>query len=182
VTESLCLIDTCCLINLCALGQPIEEVLRKLPCQLLVAQAVEQERIFIRLDAEEVSSERQRVNLEPAFAAGLRGRAGALTDAEKQLFVSLASRLGDGEAMSIAVGVCRKLPVVTDDRLGRKIAIEFGIATVGTPELCRAWATASRLDDPVTANALRQIERVARYRPKSDVPDGPWWLSLTDRS
>jgi predicted nucleic acid-binding protein len=161
------------------LGRPLEEVLSALPYRLLVADAVEREEVSIRRMVDVAGCERENVDLVRCFQRKCLHRAGAMTSEERSLFVSLAFRLDDGEAMSIALGIARKLPVATDDRLGRTVAAEVGVATVGTPELAQAWAKAEDLNDQEVANALRRVEALARYKPTVDVPDGPWWLART---
>ena len=55
-----------------------------------------------------------------------------LTDSERQTFEELCISLGAGEAACIAMAIERQYRVLTDDRAGRKIALQKKCAVSGT--------------------------------------------------
>src|SRR5689334_22987882 len=91
------LLDTCCILNLCAVGDP-QIVLPKLPFDFYVSASVEREEISIRPDPDAGRQERRKIDLEPCFSNGLLKRCQPETVAERNLYVQLAIEVDDGEA------------------------------------------------------------------------------------
>ncbi len=58
--------------------------------------------------------------------------AASLTETELHRFRGLCERLGQGEASCLAVAISRKLPLATDDRKARRVAMQLGVTVTGT--------------------------------------------------
>ena len=168
-------LDTCCLINICAIDRPLEQVLGGLPFQMFVAAAVEREEISIRPSVTAAKHERRRVDLQPCIDSGLLNRCLPETDQERDLYVSLTLRIQDGEAMSLSIASSRGWAIATDDKPARRLAAELGVQVLGTPELVRLWAEASSLPKDLLAGSITRIEQLARYVPTADLPAFDWW-------
>lgn len=55
-----------------------------------------------------------------------------LTSAERQIYEGICVNLDSGEAACIAVAISRKYRILTDDRAGRKMAMQKGCPISGT--------------------------------------------------
>ena len=108
-------LDTSVLINLHA-SRRGDRILDALPNEILVTEIVASE---LEHEASKTKAGRQFIQ---HLVATRRVRIVALNDSEHRLFGSLVSgsaSLGDGEAATIAVGVCRRYLPVVDERKGR---------------------------------------------------------------
>jgi hypothetical protein len=169
------LIDTCCLLNLCAVDDP-KTVLPHIPVKWQIARAAATEELSIRPTPDGKRADRRRIDLQPCFDAGVLTLCDPRDEAEQLLYVQLAQEVDDGEAMSLAIAAVRAWAVSTDDLAARRVAQRLGILTVATPELLRLWAKNSRADAMSIAQAIRNIETLARYSPTPATPDYQWWL------
>jgi predicted nucleic acid-binding protein len=169
------LVDTCCILNLCAVEEP-QAVLSKLPFRLHVSPAVEQEEISLRPSPDAKRHERRKIDLTPCFTSGVLHRCKLETADERRLYVQLAMELDDGEAMSLAIATIRHWAIATDDAAARKLAARLGLATYGTPQLVRLWAERSKADHQQISAAILRIETLARYIPNPKMPDANWWI------
>jgi predicted nucleic acid-binding protein len=168
------LIDTCCLLNLCAVGDPYD-LLPQIPFQWRIARAVLAEELSIRPRPDAKKSERQRIDLTRCLDGRVIVVCEPQDDEERALYVSLAMEVDDGEAMSLAIARVRKWGVATDDGAARRVATRIGVATVTTPQLTRCWAERTKADSIAIATALRRIETLARYAPTPETHDFEWW-------
>ena len=111
-------LDTSVLINLHA-SRIGEDIIAALPNDILVSEVAAEE-----LEHEKSKTTGQQQFIQRVVATG-RVRLIALEEREQRLFGELVSgspSLGDGEAATIAIGVCRhQLPVI-DERKGRLLA------------------------------------------------------------
>ena len=167
------LLDACCLINLCASGR-LPDILGGLPDAWHVCTAVAGETLFV----DEIVSgrvSRSEVDLQPWFDRGLLRRCKLSTTDEISAFVQYAARLDDGEAMCLALGKCRSWTVGTDERKGRRIAAEDGIAIVSTVEIVKSWAEVTSALADVVAEVVSKIGVLGRYRPRPNSPGVEWW-------
>jgi predicted nucleic acid-binding protein len=182
VSKPVTVLDTCCLINFSAIGRPLETVLGSVPLALYVAGAVEREEISIRPRPDAARRDRQKVDLNPCFDAGVLHRSDVETDAERDLYVQigLQTGIGDGEAMSLAIAASRGWAVASDDRPARRVAEKLGVAILGTPEIVKMWAGAASVAPEDLSNAIHRIEQLARYQPREDLPEADWWARVHD--
>lgn len=160
-------VDTCCLVNLYAVGDPLT-FLPTLPWIWYVPSAVADEGIYLKTDARTAEARSmRRARLHECFAAGVIQEC-SLEDDEIELYVALAVDLDDGEAMALAVAKSRGWVLATDDRKGRRKATELGVALVCTPQIMRRWATETAASAREIAEALKRIQTDARFTPSPD--------------
>lgn len=167
-------IDSCCLINLCAVG-PLAHVLPPLGVSWHIPPQVKAESLFLRTQEEDGSLGRERLDLQPAIDAGVLAICEAEPGAETDLYVQLAGPLDDGEAVSLAIAKCRSWLLATDDRLAIRYATDLDVPVMTTPELMERWADATSAEPRALSCALRRIQRRARFAPSRRSPFYDWW-------
>lgn len=164
------LIDTCTLVNLLASGE-LELLLSSLSSICMVSEAVSRESLFLRADQENVPH--QRIALEPLFASGILHACQAESPEEEARYVSFATELDDGEAMSLAISSVRGYGLATDDRKARRLANEIGsVPLFSTAEILHSI---NPLDLTKIREIIRRIESRARYTPHQGTPLHDWW-------
>lgn len=167
--------DADVLMNLVASGE-VSAVIRVVGTRLLVCPEVEAEALYIEKDP---SGIREPIDLEPLFNDGTLVRA-TLSPTEIDEFVALARAVDDGEAQALAIAKVRQVPVATDDRRAIRVARELGIVVLDTPELMLRWA--ATVAGSRAAEALRRIERQARFTPRAMHSLRVKWESTRDQS
>lgn len=167
-------IDSCCLINLRAVGD-LTDVLPHLGLSWHVPPAVETEALFLRTIAADGSRGREPIDLQPSISAGILRLCRLQPGTETELYVELAAELHDGEAMSLAIASCRNWLLATDDKLAIRRAGDLGVPLVGTPELIHRWADASGPTPHELALALQRVQTRARFMPSRRSPLHGWW-------
>ena len=165
-------VDADVLMNLLA-SDHIEAILAANGHRGLVCPRTEAEAIY--LNPRSPGLPRERIDIEQLVAAGVLART-VLDAAETSTFVRLAALVDDGEAQVLAVAVHRALPVATDDRKARRLAIDLGLSVLSTPELVMAWA--SRATAAESAAAVLDVEVRANYRPRAADPLRSEWDRL----
>jgi len=168
------IIDTCCLINLLAVGR-VDDWLPSLGLRWHISSAATTEALFLRATDEAGRPVKEPVDLQPLVTDGVLRVCGTESSEETALYVRLAAELHDGEAMALALAKCRNWVIATDDRKCRRLAAELGVPVVTTPELMKRWADACSPAPGDLAAALRRIEDRARFRPPDDSPLRDWW-------
>jgi len=168
------IIDTCCLINLCAVGG-LSDWLPALGLLWHVPSAVMDEAIFLRRTQEAGKPRKEEVDLRPLVADGTLRVCDIESAEELALYVRLASELDDGEAMAMALARCRNWLLATDDRKARRLASDLAVAVLTTPELMKRWADAASPAPGKLAAALRRVQELARFVPAPDFPLHDWW-------
>jgi predicted nucleic acid-binding protein len=99
-------------------------------------------------------------------------------DAETELYVELAARIGDdGESMGLAIAKCRGWSVLTDDKKARHIAKELGVDVLGTPEVMKQWSEIINPSATELSLVLESIERFSNYRPSRGAENFDWWVA-----
>jgi hypothetical protein len=97
---------------------------------------------------------------------------------ETSTFVSLASRVDDGEAECLALAVHRALPFAADDRLAIRVAGDLGLTPhFRTAQLLRRYTERANLRPHEITLMLQAVERRASFRPPRGSPDLSWWLN-----
>jgi len=170
------LIDTCCLLNLCAVGDPYD-LLPQLPFQWRIARAVLAEELSIRPRPDAKKTERQRIDLTRCLSTHVLVACEPQDEEERALYISLAMEVDDGEAMSLAIARVRKWGVATDDGAARRVAARLGVVTVTTPQLTKWWAEQTHADAATIGAAIGRIEALARYIPTQETEQYNWWTS-----
>jgi predicted nucleic acid-binding protein len=92
-----------------------------------------------------------------------------------ELYVDLAARLDDGEAMALAIAKARRWWLSTDDCKARRLAGDLGVKVLTTPEILKRWADAAHPAPVEIGDMLQNIERRARFAPADNDPLHGWW-------
>jgi predicted nucleic acid-binding protein len=171
------LLDTCVLLSLLASGES-EPVLSTLRKRWLICAAVEKESIYLR--NEDPNSPLVLVSLMPLIAAGLLEVCDVETEDEARLYVNYATRLDDGEAMSVALAIARGYYLATDDRKARRIFLETGARERLTclTQLMRDWTETAHISRKRARTALLEIVNKARFSPSEGDKNREWWDDL----
>ncbi len=178
-TSKTIVIDACCLLNLCA-ARKSAGLLDALGYEVLVPDQVLNEARFLRQPDPDAPGELKEfpLDLTHRVQSGRVKSCKLVGDEEIALFVDLAMELADGEAACIAIAKVRGIPAATDDHKARRIANERGVGLVCTPELMKGWAGDTGVGLEAIKESLENIQRFARYIPRPDLPESPWWRSV----
>ena len=173
------IIDACCLINLYASGRP-QAIIPACGGGFYVSEEVRRESLSIRqVDPADASLLiPSPINLGPEISNGLIKECRLETKEEIESYVNFAIEVDDGEASSLAIAKSRNWRVATDDRKAIRLASESGIAVITTPEILERWVRNTNPTDDEIAQAIRAIERFAKFRPRRGNPMYDWWASM----
>ena len=167
-------IDTCCLINLCAAGE-LREWLPSLGYQWHLPRAVRDETLYLHVTDEEGELKKEKVVLESYLKEGLLHEVAPDNPQESQLFVNLATDLDDGESMALAIASSRGWVLATDDRKARRTASGLEVSVLTTPQIMKQWEATGNPTPGELGAALHRIQSHARYRPPRDSELFEWW-------
>ena len=173
------ILDACGVVNLYASGQ-FAPILAALPNHWYLPAAVERESQTYRQPdpADPGKLIVLPIDLLPAFNAGILTRCDCESDEETELYVKLASQIGDdGESMGLAIAKCRGWSVLTDDKKARRIAKEMEVAVLATTEVMKQWSEIVKPRAAELSAVLEAIERFANYRPARGAENYEWWLA-----
>lgn len=171
------ILDACGAVNLYASGNFIA-ILEVLEHEWYLPAAVESESQSYRQpdpsDPEKLIV--MLIDFSAAFAKGVLQRCDCQSEQEQELYVELASRIGDdGESMGLALAKCRGWSVLTDDKKARKLASELGVAVFTTTEIVKQWSDLAKPSASELATILKAIERYANYLPGRNAAHFEWW-------
>jgi len=190
-------LDACCLINLCAAGTILRPPASapakarrgaKAPARaashtgfglnLHIPSKVTAETLYIMQPDEDDQTKlvKQPVDLQEYIAAGLLAPCDFQDEAEVEIFVQMATQLGDGEAACFAIAKQREWLLATDDRRARRFAADAALAVLTTPELVKLWAENTQASKEEIAGVLRNIQRFAYFTPRANAPEYGWWM------
>ncbi|MFN0087070.1 MAG: hypothetical protein ACKVX9_16895 [Blastocatellia bacterium] len=175
-TQPSIIIDSCVLINLLA-GEAIEEILRATGKECQICVVVERESFFLRPEAPQEEAF-EPVKLDTLIKSGVLRLCNVEGDQEIALYVDYASRLDDGEAMSLAIAESRGYFFATDDRKARRIFLESindSDRLLSTPELIREWANNQSISPARLNSVLTKIQIRANFFPPRNDPNRDWW-------
>jgi predicted nucleic acid-binding protein len=124
-----------------------------------------------------ITGEMVPIDLTPIISTGTILVFDFASPAERDLFVQEAAIVDDGEAMSIAIAVCREHALAIDDRKATNhLRKQFPqIELWSTPRILKHWG--QKVSSAELARALRNIETKARYRPPKEHNEALWWNS-----
>ena len=183
-------VDTCCLINLWAvrasllplpMGHSSEKTSssarRVLDMRLHVVSNVQTEGLYVYKPDEEDAARlvKEPIVLSPYFQAGLLLRCDLNDDAVKADYVRFATLLDDGESAALAIAKNRGWTLATDDRPARKLAVQFDVAVLTTPEILKNWATRTGAAVEEITDVLSNLQRFANFIPNPKAPEADWW-------
>ena len=187
-------VDACCLINLlaadCVLPKPTLQALKpkglhrshelpSLGLALHVPTVVASESLYILQPDHDDQAKlvKSPIDLAPYFTDDTLHQRDVEGEDETAYFVSFASRLDDGEAACMALAKNRQWWLATDDRLATNLAGQQGVTVLTTAELLKRWSINTKASKSEIAAALKNIQRFAKFVPRSNSPEASWWLS-----
>ena len=165
-------VDACCVINVSA-GGPPRPVFESVGVRWYLPTTVWEETrqlTFPNDECPERASELQALLLDGVFVL-----CDLTTQDERDLFVTLATQLDDGEAMALAIAKCRGWTIATDDRVARRLARELSVPVLTTPDVVKRWVDTVRPSREVLRSFLQNLERLGRYKPSSRELLFAWW-------
>lgn len=171
-------IDACCMIDLLASGN-METILRVTGFDWYLPAAVQGEVQYARQHdpAQPGQFLKVAVDLSPLIASGVLQACAPANQAEQDRFVHYAAQFrSDGEAMCIALAEERNWSMATDDRKAIRVAQQAGLTVVGSPELIKRWADATKPDQATLCRVLQDIQVLAQFRPNPSMAEYQWWL------
>ena len=177
--SQLLVLDSCAIVNLYA-SAFFESLVESLDGVACIADYVMRESQFIRNTNEHGEEEKEPIRLDSYIQGGLIRVLELESEFEFEQFLSLALRLDDGEAATLAIAASRKGTLITDDRKALSIAEELPVPTLTTAEVLYRWAERLQLSEQESCIALQNIRFRARYEPGKRHPRWPWWQSVID--
>lgn len=168
------LLDACTVINLDASRHAADILVYGGP--YAVSDIVSQESLYIRRggngdDARDVV----RTDLASLVTQQLLTVITTTDDAELSMFIDLAQELDDREAMTAAIAIHRRLPVVTDDKKAIRVLTTAGVTVTSSLHLVKAWIDADLIDPPTASRVLTDIRERGSYLPHRGHPLHAWW-------
>lgn len=167
--------DACILINLFATGHA-RGILASLRSRHFICTAVQKESLYLR--PVDPTRPLEPVALDGLISAGQIEVVTVASEREEQLYVDYASRLDDGEAMSLALAHARNFTLATDDRKCRRVfaeAVGDPSRLLSTAGILREWAKKDRAPIAHLREALRAVAIRAKFIPAATDPDYGWW-------
>jgi predicted nucleic acid-binding protein len=197
-------LDACCVINLYAAGKFFSgEALRSNPPLRRVAglaslhqakklaidfklhlpgKVKEETRYILQPDVEDESKlVKTDIDLDPIVRAGILHECNLEGEEETELFVQMATKLDDGEAVCFAIAKNRGWLLATDERPTENLAKKHGVSIITTPELVKHWADKIKASENDVAKVLWNIQTYAHYFPRKSLPMHSWWVDLVKK-
>jgi hypothetical protein len=201
-------LDTCCLLNLCAAGKllsaaasmslppsrrkitplgdsgkPKKPKKPALDLNLHVPAKVKEEARYLLKPDEEDKTQLVKADLDlaPYFQAGRLLPCDFESEKETELFVQLAVKLDDGEAVCFAIAMNRGWILASDDRPTERLAKQLGLTLVTTPELVKRWAENSKATEQEVAEVIHDVQTFAHYFPRKGLPLHSWWMEMVQK-
>ena len=171
INHSHLLIDTCCLLNLCASG----ELLNILQVISISAQATIVEEV--KRELLEIENIEQ---FEDALKQGLLSIVDFESEIEETTFVNYAVNLDAGEAATGAIAIHRNWAIATDDKKATKFLSQESpsLQIISTPEIIKYWSETANIEPLKLSNVLNEIRIKARYFPHKNHLLKNWWETV----
>lgn len=170
------IIDCCSLLNLYTGWRGLEE-LRELRRTWYVCDAVLNEAEYTREYGADGVPVLIPLDMKGLTQSGLLQATRPETEAEIDDFVGFACEVDDGEAQALAIAKNRGFVLLTDDRKAARIAQrpDVAVRVTSTAKILQAWAKLDTSNEPRLRNVIERISALARFSPRIDSPDYPWW-------
>ncbi|MCH7725212.1 MAG: hypothetical protein IH991_01835 [Planctomycetes bacterium] len=173
-------VDACCLINICA-ADKLRERLSLLGGKWYIPTAVLAETLYLHIEQADGTVDKFPLDLQSIIDDGVLLSCHAEPGEELELYVDLATRLDDGEAMTLAIAKTRSWTFSTDDRKAKRIAGELSVAVLTTPQIMKRWADLATPSADELRETLDRIEHRASFFPAgSDPLHTCWQASVAD--
>jgi hypothetical protein len=126
---------------------------------------------------ENVKESIEQINLEPFIKRGLLLIADIENEAEANVYINLAARLDDGEAVTGAIALNRDWALATDDAATRRLFQSEApdVRLLSALELVKYWVDACKPDESIIRTALLNIRMRGRYEPPRNHHLIDWW-------
>jgi predicted nucleic acid-binding protein len=167
------------MINLYAAGE-LRRRLSLFGCRWYLPTVVVAEALYVHIEQADGTIEKSPIDLQSFVDDGTLLSCTAESAEELELYVDLATGIGDGEAMALAIAKSRGWTLLTDDRKARRIADGLAIGVLTTPELIKRWADSTILSCDELRDTLRLIEDRASFFPAVSHPLHSWWRDSAD--
>jgi predicted nucleic acid-binding protein len=175
------LLDACVIVNLHASRQ-MAAILAATETPCAVVDAVHREAQYLyRGGAGDDAREREQIDLSPLVASGLLTVIDVRDEDELLTYIDLTREIDDGEAMTPAVAIHRRLPVATDDRKALRILERHSLDSSSTLGLIRAWSDQASIGPETLRAALIDLRQRGNYLPARNHPLKAWWDSIMDQ-
>lgn len=172
-------VDACCLINLFATGE-LRERLTLIGGTWYIPTAVLAETLYLHIEQADGTIDKSPLDLQSFVDDGILLSCSAEAGQELDLYVDLAMRLDDGEAMALAIAKIRRWTFSTDDRKAKRIAGELSVTVLTTPQIMQRWADSATPSAAELRATLRRIESLASFFPSANDPLHAWWRASAD--
>ncbi len=175
------IIDTCCLLNLFASGEP-RAILHHFG-GVHVSELVQGEAMWIREYDNESPPQLipKQIDLVEYIHEGVIAVCCIEEEQEFDWFIHFAQVLqSDADASVLAIAKVRGWIVATDDRKARRVATEQSISTISTSEMIHAWTASEKVSDQQVGELLRNIQQFGRFVPRRSDPLYEWWMQLVE--
>ena len=175
------IVDACCMINLYAAGE-LRRRLSLLGGRWYVPTVVMVEALYVHIEQTDGTIEKSPIELQPYVDDGTLLSCTVESAEELELYVDLATWIGDGEAMALALAIAksRGWKLSTDDRKASRIADRLSVSVLTTPELIKRWADSATASCDELRDTLRLIEDRAKFLPATSHPLYSWWRDSAD--
>lgn len=168
------IVDACCLINLFAAGD-LGKRLYDIGGVWYVPSAVLAETYYLHIERADGSIDKSPIDLQPLVIERVLHTCEPAPGDELDLYVSLAAKLDDGEAMALAIAKTRAWTLATDDRKAQRLATELSVQLLSTSMIMHRWWERAVPTDDELSDTLQRIERLSRYSPGAREAHYSWW-------
>lgn len=169
------LLDACVVVSLYATRQ-MAAILAASGTPYAIVDAVEREAQFVFRGGDgDDAREREQIDLSPFVSKGLLRGIEVTGEEELLTYIDLTQELDDGEAMTAAVAIHRRLPVVTDDRKALRVFERHALTSHGTLDLIRDWSEKASVDSTMLRTAIIDLRQRGNYLPAENHPLKAWW-------
>jgi predicted nucleic acid-binding protein len=176
-------IDSCCTLNLLATRREIE-IVRALKLHLLDTPQVRGEPLTLWTppDADGLRS-KEPTSSDPLRQAGYLDTRPLAGDELVDAFVAAATRIKDADASCIALAGVLKLPLMTDDRKERNVALDLfpTIDLISTLDVLADAAKALDWSSQELVKAAHDLRWRGNFAPPRKDPRGTWYEALLRR-
>jgi predicted nucleic acid-binding protein len=149
----------------------------------LPAKVKEEARYILQPDEEDESKlVKTDIDLDTIIQAGFLHECDLEGEEETELFVQMATRLDDGEAVCFAIAKSRGWLLATDERPTENLAKKHGVQIITTPELVKHWVDRTKASEQAAAKVLWNIQSYAHYFPRKTLPLHAWWMRVVKKS
>jgi predicted nucleic acid-binding protein len=198
-------LDACCVINLYAAGKFLsgEAPRSKPPRRRIVlpgsspqakklaldfklhlpAKVKEEARYILQPDEDDESKlVKTDIDLDAMIQTGVLHQCDLEGEEETELFVQIATKLDDGEAVCFAIAKSRGWLLATDERPTERLAKKHSVSIITTPELVKHWADKTKASEDDVAKVVWNIQTYAHYFPRKTLPKHSWWMALVNKA